>query len=129
MFVQKSFSLAGHLKKHVLTRTGDKLHKCNFCKKTFEYASYLSRHTLTHAGDKPHDTDMYATFSPNDDLYPHININMTHSGDKPCECDICGLGALTYFYDGYAPQRVENQRRERFYCHVMLAVYEDIQGC
>ena len=48
----KSFGLAGHLKRHMLTHSGVKAHSCSECEKSFGEAGKLRRHMIAHLGRK-----------------------------------------------------------------------------
>ena len=39
------------LKKHMMTYTGEKPHKCSVCGKQFKVASTLKQHMMTHTGE------------------------------------------------------------------------------
>ena len=42
------------LRKHMMTHTEEKPHKCTICNKSFNQAGNLRRHMLFHTGEKPH---------------------------------------------------------------------------
>ena len=48
----KTFSMAGNLKKHKLTHSWENQFVCTRCYKTFSEAGSLKRHNLTHSGGK-----------------------------------------------------------------------------
>ena len=72
----KSFAKAGHLKRHLLTHSQDKLYNCG---KVFSLASNLKTHLLTHSGERPHKC-MQCNYSFTLALSKHI---MTHTRGYP----------------------------------------------
>lgn len=47
-----SFKRKGHLKEHMNSHNGVKLHKCDICSKSFGKMSILNRHLLYHSNEK-----------------------------------------------------------------------------
>ena len=84
----KSFAKAGHLKRHLLTHSQDKLYNCG---KLFSLASNLKTHLLTHSGERPHKC-MQCNYSFTLALSKHI---MTHTRVKPHQCNQCGYSSIT----------------------------------
>ena len=48
---KKTFSQNGNLKRHVLTHTGMKIHKCIYCDMIF-FEAHLKKYLLIHTGEK-----------------------------------------------------------------------------
>ena len=55
---KKHFSEAWNLKEHMLTHTGEKLHKFTICGKQVIKDTNLSQHLLIHTGEEPHTCDI-----------------------------------------------------------------------
>ena len=49
----KTFSHAGHLKKHLRKHIGENIYEGNICEKQFAIFSNLQTHPRTHSGEKP----------------------------------------------------------------------------
>lgn len=66
-----------------------KKHVCSRCLKSFNQGNHLKRHMLTHTGEKPHVCQMCSRkFSRNDALKRHMQL--VHSAEKPqFVCRIC----------------------------------------
>ena len=82
---EKAFTRAGDLKRHLLTHSGKKIHKCVTCEKAFALAGNLKKHILTHTGVKAHKCGTCdKAFTQTDNLKAH---NLIHRGEKS---HICG---------------------------------------
>ena len=79
-------------RKHILTYTGVKPHKCDQCEFCSITSSDLKRHKKTHSGEKPHRCNFceFAT-STNNQLKQHKRH--VHSGEKPYKCNQCNYSS------------------------------------
>ncbi|VDN84055.1 unnamed protein product [Brugia pahangi] len=77
-----------HMKKHVMTHTGEKPYSCPVCKRNFTQFGHNQKHMMTHTGEKPYSCSICKkNFSRSDSMKTHM---MTHTGEKPYSCSICG---------------------------------------
>ena len=51
---KKVFEVAGRLKRHMLTHTGEKTHNCAECDKSFCEAGNLKKHMIIHSNQLPY---------------------------------------------------------------------------
>jgi uncharacterized Zn-finger protein len=74
-----SFALAGDLKNHNLVHTGQKIYTCQVhtCDKHFSHPCYLKRHMITHSADKPHKCSICnKSFSRNSAVKRHMQKHL-----------------------------------------------------
>ena len=65
-----------------------KPHKCKLCDEAFTLAGTLKRHMMSHSGENPHKCELCnKAFWQKGDLELHM---LVHSGEKPQRCDLCG---------------------------------------
>lgn len=82
-----SFKRKGHLKEHMLSHTGVKLHKCDICSKSFGKMSILNRHLLYHSNEKKYKCNMCsASFISNNQLNRH---SLKHTNQRNVMCPYC----------------------------------------
>ena len=78
-------SVAGNLKRHRRTHSGDKAFSCDQCSKSFFQAGDLKKHRRTHSGEKPFPCDQCPkSFSICSNVRRHTK---THNGEKDLPCN------------------------------------------
>ncbi|KAM3848444.1 uncharacterized protein M6D78_005102 [Vipera latastei] len=84
----KSFSRKSNLNFHQKIHTGEKSHKCRYCKKTFNQRGHFNLHKKIHTGERPYKClECGKTFIRKDQFDLHERI---HTGEKPYKCLECG---------------------------------------
>ena len=96
----KSFLSPSKLAIHMLTHTGEKLHKCAQCNKSFSQAAHLKTHLLAHTGVKLHQcAQCDKPFSRAGHLKTHM---LTHSGVHLYKCEQCNKAFIWTLNDSHA---------------------------
>ncbi|XP_055603705.1 zinc finger protein 436-like [Uranotaenia lowii] len=101
------------------SETGEE-NKCNYCDKVFKRATHLKRHILTHTGEKNFKCDACdKAFSRRDHLVKHEAS--FHSTERPYPCQMCektfkrAEHLRTHMDSRHSENRVEKQR---VYCEI-----------
>ena len=75
-------------RKHLISHSDIKPHKCDQCGKGFREFAHLTSHIRIHTGEKPFECDVCGKkFTEKSTLKKHSRI---HTNIKPFQCDVCG---------------------------------------
>ncbi|XP_030012690.1 zinc finger protein 394-like isoform X2 [Sphaeramia orbicularis] len=78
------------LTEHMISHTGEKLHRCNVCGKGCSRKADLKVHMRKHTGEKPFGCSLCCkSFTHSSHLIKHMR---SHTGERPYQCDVCGRG-------------------------------------
>ena len=80
----RALIIAGNLKKHNITHTGEKQYSCSQCDKSFSEVGYLKKHMRIHTGEKSYSCSQCDMICNEvGQLKAHMRI---HTGEKTYSC-------------------------------------------